>query len=90
MAPDFLGLFHLCAEDSVDNANPLCTRITKTQRKTLSRRRFILNVVLYVRCADISTIISGNVCPLAWTIFEHMAKSLAAMTLNGRRRRRAP
>jgi hypothetical protein len=84
MALHPLCLCHLCTEYSVYNANALFAGIVRAQRKSILGSRCIINVVfLYIRSANVTSIIHDNICPFAWTFFCHMTKSLTAMALYG-------
>jgi hypothetical protein len=66
MALHPLCLFHLYTEYSVYNANALFAGIIRAQRKGILGSKCIINVVfLYIRSANVTSIVCDNVCPFA-------------------------
>jgi hypothetical protein len=67
MALELLCFLHLFTEYSLYNANSLVACIFYAQRKDIIASRFFFNVFLYIRSANVPSIVCGNICPLART-----------------------
>jgi hypothetical protein len=82
-----LGLLHLSAKDTLHNNGLVCHRVLGTEGGVLNVTLLIVHIgvidlILNIGGADITSIVGGDVCTLARAILFHVTNSLALVTVN--------
>jgi hypothetical protein len=84
-----LGLLHLGTKDTLHNNGPVCHHVLDTEGGVLNIALLIMHLgvvdlVLNIRGADVTSVIGGDLCPLARAILFYVTNSLALVTANHR------
>jgi hypothetical protein len=84
-----LGLLHLGAKDTLQNNGLVCHRLLGTEGGILNvilriMHLGVINLVLNIGGVDVTSVVGGDVCPLARAILFHVTNSLALVTVNPR------
>jgi hypothetical protein len=84
-----LGLLHLGAKDMLHNNGLVCHCVLGTEGGILNvilltMHLSVVDLILNIRGADVTSVVGGDVCPLARAILSHVTNSLALVTANPR------
>jgi hypothetical protein len=82
-----LGFLHLGAMDMLDNNGPVCHHLLDSEDGVINVALLIIHLrvidlIFNIRGADVTSIIGGDVCPLAGAILLHVANFLALVAAN--------